>query len=263
MEQHLLLTCDLDGTIIFERDIAAADIAAIQQWRAAGHIAVCNTGKSLKATQHALQGKGLEFDYYILYTGAVLTDHNFTVLREHHLDERVVQNILELLQDRSGIGVYATTLDGPDQQIFYTIPPELGTDILQTSVPSSPETLRSHRVIGIPIWVPDTMQCPQLLTELQETFGAVADVHQNQDFIDIVPCGANKGIGLKELEDYLADQGISTVTYSLGDSFNDLDMHAQADYSSAFDHSPLAVKEAADTVSGTAAEYILKILDEL
>lgn len=261
MSHHKLITVDLDGTVLFERKMSEADAAAINRWQEAGNIAVCNTGKSLRATQHALSQIPVHFDYYVLYTGAVIADKDYRVLVENQIDKDVVQEILEFLHPQQGIAVYATTIEQTDQRIFYSVPESLATDILQTCIDGSPAGLQRQHVIGIPIWAPDAAQCTELLEQLRQRFGAVVDVHQNQDFIDIVPAGANKGVGLQALLDYLAEQDITATTYSLGDSYNDLDMHAAADYGTAFPHSPEVVKEAAGRVSATAAEYINAILD--
>lgn len=257
-----LLSSDLDGTIIFERSISDADIAALQAWRNAGHLAVCNTGKSLVATKHALAAYSITFDYYVLFTGAVICDKDFKIIMEHHIATEVVQEILATLETQSDIGVYATTLETPDQQIFYTVDPTLQTDILQTSIPGSPRELESQKVIGIPIWAPNTTQGAALYTQLQKQFGDVVDIHKNQDFIDIVPPRANKGTGLKQLLEYLSKLGMHPETYSLGDSYNDLDMHAVATHAAAFDHSPEQVKHSADTITDTAAAYLYNILEQ-
>lgn len=263
MKQQKLLASDLDGTIIFERAISAADAAAISRWQDAGHLAVCVTGKSLRATQHALSGFGVRFDYYVLYTGAVLTDADFRVLQEDHLPQQVVADVLHRLEGEPGIAVYATTLESPDLEVFSSVPPEVATDILQISQPICVAALLERTVIGIPIWVPqDPEHCTALLESLKAEFGEVLDVHQNQDFLDIVPRETNKGRGLTLLSEYLAEQGVSVESYSMGDSYNDLDMHAWADHATALPHSPLEVQQAAGQVSDSAAAFIEQILGD-
>ena len=82
-----LLSSDLDGTIIFDRAIGPDSIQAIHQWQQAGNIAVCSTGKSIEATRFALRDSGLEFDYNVLYTGAVLVSSDYSVLRASTLPD--------------------------------------------------------------------------------------------------------------------------------------------------------------------------------
>ena len=69
-----LMAFDLDGTLLFDREIEPANVQAIHRWQQAGNIAVCATGKSIFATKLALDTADVTFDYNVLYTGAVVTD---------------------------------------------------------------------------------------------------------------------------------------------------------------------------------------------
>lgn len=258
----LLLASDLDGTIIFNRAIGDQDAAALAAWRAAGHLAVCATGKSLDATQHALAGQGVTFDYYVLYTGAVVTDGNYQILSEQHLPLQLVHEVLGFLEGIPNLGVYATTLGGPDRSLTSTLPEGSHTDIIQSFLPLNLSELDHHRFVGIPIWVADNEEViARLLAELTEAFGGQADIHQNQDFLDIVPKGSTKAAGLQRLKEHLAATGVQVRSFAMGDSFNDVDMHHWADHSASFPHSPLAVQEATTVVTPSAADYITALLE--
>lgn len=69
-----LMAFDLDGTILFNRAVEPANERAIARWQAEGNLAVSCTGKSIFATQLALEPTAIRFDYHVLYTGAVITD---------------------------------------------------------------------------------------------------------------------------------------------------------------------------------------------
>lgn len=59
------------------------------------------------------------------------------------------------------------------------------------------------------------------------------EVHRNQDFLDIVPTGSDKGIGLQRLlADAFADADVDLWT--IGDSWNDIGMHQVADHAVCF-----------------------------
>ena len=66
-----LMAFDLDGTILFNRAVEPANEQAIARWQAEGNLAVSCTGKSIFATQLALNPTAIRFDYHVLYTGAV------------------------------------------------------------------------------------------------------------------------------------------------------------------------------------------------
>ena len=172
-----LLSSDLDGTIIFDRAIGPDSIQAIHQWQQAGNIAVCSTGKSIEATRFALRDSGLEFDYNVLYTGAVVTDKHYNVLMSHTLPSALVSELVQKLSEEQGISVFATTLDTNDVRLYSSIPPELSTDILQYFDPLKYEDIPHHTFVGIPIWVSagdETEKTIQRLhTWILDTYGDV------------------------------------------------------------------------------------------
>ena len=63
-----LMAFDLDGTILFNRAVEPANEQAIARWQAEGNLAVSCTGKSIFATQLALNPTAIRFDYHVLYT---------------------------------------------------------------------------------------------------------------------------------------------------------------------------------------------------
>ena len=96
--------------------------------------------------------------------------------------------------------------------------------------------------------------------DLTRRWEGVLDCHRNQEFLDVVPAGATKGAGLRALLDGpLAGQDIEVWT--IGDSWNDLDMHAVADHAVALPWSPPEVTAACETTVGSMAELITTILE--
>ena len=57
-----MLSGDIDGTILFDRAISPADVAAMRRWRAAGNLLVMNTGRSISALRSALAGFDVDYD---------------------------------------------------------------------------------------------------------------------------------------------------------------------------------------------------------
>ena len=85
--------------------------------------------------------------------------------------------------------------------------------------------------------------------------GEVA-VAQNQDYIDLMAPGRSKGSGILQLLDELRLPRESLQLYTFGDSWNDLPMHAIADTSHSFHHSPAEVRAATDRVIGSVSEVL-------
>lgn len=260
-----LLSSDLDGTLIFDRAISGDTIAAIDAWQNAGHLAVCATGKSIAATKHALRPSNLEFDFYVLYTGAVITDKDYNILMSTTLPTELVVEIVGRLSGEPGMGVFATTLDTNDVRLASTIPPELTTDIVQYFDPMPISDIRNHTFVGIPLWINAGAATEDSIARIhawiRDQYGDVVDCHRNQDFLDIVPANCTKRTGLEWLMGHLRDTTSATYeTYSLGDSWNDIDMHQWADHSVSFPHSPVEIQQLTESVATTAASYIHEVL---
>jgi len=122
-----MLSVDIDGTILFDRAISLADAAAMRRWREAGNLLVMNTGRSISALRSALDGFDVDYDYAVLYTGAVLTDGRAGVIEARTLPDGLIEEILDVLGREERITIFATTLDG-DLQLHDTL--GSGTDLL-------------------------------------------------------------------------------------------------------------------------------------
>lgn len=280
-----LLASDLDGTILFQRTMSNNDVASLKRWHsqepAGSHQLVCCTGKSLAATRYCIDQFGVPWDFYVIYTGAVVCDSDYRILHASTLGNDVMLEVWEFLSRVPGIAVYATTLDTEDVSLGESLPQGVATDMIQTFVPLDLARIPEHQFVGVPIWVPaEAAQVGTDIDDLQAQilarFGDVLDCHRNQDFLDIVPKGATKGSGLQWLLDYLgtgecagagegAVQGVQESAacdggrvelLTAGDSFNDLDMHRIADISASFPHSPAEVQAATTHVVGSMAEFI-------
>ncbi|WP_080796393.1 HAD family hydrolase [Corynebacterium pacaense] len=255
-----LMAFDLDGTLLFNGTIAPGALRAIRDWRSAGNLAVLATGKSIHATRQALEGIDIFFDDFVLYTGAVVTDSDFRVRHSSTISHEVLSGVVELLGGcDEQINVYATTLDTPDALILDRISTRT-TGILVNPRRMDPSEIPEHTFIGVPIWIPDN---EDLITRVQRSIAAEfpgVDCHRNQDFLDIVPGGATKGSGLQRLLDSMDGVSGGVETFTIGDSWNDLDMHRWADVSASFTYSPREVRAETTMVVDTAEEFIARVL---
>lgn len=248
-----LMAFDLDGTLIFNRSIEQANVEAISRWQDAGHLAVCSTGKSIFAVKAAFEQYSLDFDYYVLYTGAVVTDRDFKVLFKKTLDPQMVEDVVERLSAYKNIAVYTTTLDN-DFEVHNSVQGET-SNTLPYFTPLDRADLGRHEFVGIPIWVPEDEVRSEILGWILEEYGDVIDCHRNLDFLDIVPKDCTKATGLVWLEDnYFADTQLET--YSIGDSWNDLPMHEWAQHAASFTYSPQEVQDSTESVVAKTYEFI-------
>ena len=252
-----LLVTDLDATIVFDRSVSPADREAMARWRAAGNLLAVDTGKSSFATRDVLEPLGVVFDYGIVFTGAVLVDSSYQVLSARYLPDGVARDVATRTVDLPGVTTYATTIE--TDYILADNNDEISS-ILAVFESMTLEEMDSHRFIGVPLRVTDDALRDRLDHDLTQRWEGVLDCHRNQDFLDFVPAGATKGSGLRALLDGPLS-GREVEVWTIGDSWNDLDMHAVADHAVALPWSPPEVTAACETTAGSMAELITTILE--
>lgn len=279
-----LISTDLDGTIVFNGTISLRDREAMARWRAAGNLLVINTGRSVSALEHVVVPMGLEFDNAILYTGAAIVDEDIRVQCSTALPAGVVEDILDFVEGAPGVTVFTTGLD-EDLLIYDTI--GSGSELLTLFRPATRRELDGREVIGVPMRFTDPEMAARTETYLRRRWEGQAVGFRNQDFIDVVPASASKGEGLRRLVASLAeppagetdgrtgegafgeapvggsaglDVGPWTAepveTWSIGDSWNDISMHAAADHSYALPWSPPEVVAQCDGKVSSLADLI-------
>ena len=188
-----LMAFDLDGTLLFDREIEPANVQAIHRWQQAGNIAVCATGKSIFATKLALDTADVTFDYNVLYTGAVVTDAEYNILHAQTLSLAVVRACYERFKEEPGVALFATTLTHD-----YRLADNVGssTNILPEFLPLAESEIDTQDYVGVPLWIPEDDARERAYRWILEEFGDSVDCHKNQDFLDIVPQRCTKATGL-------------------------------------------------------------------
>ena len=274
-----LISTDLDGTIVFNGTISLRDREAMARWRAAGNLLVINTGRSVSALEHVVVPMGLEFDNAILYTGAAIVDADIRVQCSTALPAGVVEDILDFVEGAPGVTVFTTGLD-EDLLIYDTI--GSGSELLTLFRPATRRELDGREVIGVPMRFTDPEMAARTETYLRRRWEGQAVGFRNQDFIDVVPASASKGAGLRQLVESLAEPPAAEMsgeaseatvggsvglgvgsgplepveTWSIGDSWNDISMHAAADHSYALPWSPPEVVAQCDGTVSSLADLI-------
>ncbi|WP_103061691.1 HAD-IIB family hydrolase [Actinomyces qiguomingii] len=259
-----LIATDLDGTVLFDRRVHPADLKAMQRWREAGNLLVVDTGKSVFATRKTLTPVGLDFDYAVTFTGAVLIDGDYQVLSARYLPDGVAHEIAVFLQGIDGLTVFGTTMEADHilSDTYHETSP-----ILEIFLPMDLAQMRRHRFIGVPMRVRDDVVRDRIVADLTARWADRIEVVRNQEFLDVVPAGATKGAGLTDLVGLLTGAngplpGERIETWTVGDSWNDIPMHAVADHAICLPWSPPDVVAACERSVGSMAELIDGILGE-
>lgn len=246
---------DFDGTLHHPpHGFDPADIAAIDAWRQAGHLVISATGRSRTALARGMAGSTLTFDYQVLSNGASATDGaNRELLYGHEISGDILRAVLAEFGDRDGLAIFGTTLGRVDG-VFAN---NTGTthDFTAHFEPMLLSDAPNHQFAVIPIWVPDDAGLRAEVVSWATTLGSV-EVAQNQDYIDLMAPGRSKGSGIQELFGVLGIDRAEVELFTFGDSWNDLTMHALADHSHSFPHSPADVQAATDRVIGSVSEVL-------
>ena len=290
-----LISTDLDGTIVFNGTISLRDREAMARWRAAGNLLVINTGRSVSALEHVVVPMGLEFDNAILYTGAAIVDEDIRVQCSTALPAGVVEDILDFVEGAPGVTVFTTGLDedlliydtiGSGSELLTLFRPATRRELDGREVIGVPmrftdpemaartETYLHRRWEGqavgfrnqdfidvVPASASKGEGLRRLVASLAEPPAGDADGVSGTgaasgagaaptDEASEMPVGGSAGI----------DVGPGTAelveTWSIGDSWNDISMHAAADHSYALPWSPPEVVAQCDGTVSSLADLI-------
>ena len=290
-----LISTDLDGTIVFNGTISLRDREAMARWRAAGNLLVINTGRSVSALEHVVVPMGLEFDNASLYTGAAIVDADIRVQCSTALPAGVVEDILDFVEGAPGVTVFTTGLDedlliydtiGSGSELLTLFRPATRRELDGREVIGVPmrftdpemaartETYLRRRWEGqavgfrnqdfidvVPASASKGEGLRRLVASLAEPPAGEAD--------GVSGTGAASGAGeapTGEASEVTASgsAGIDVgslspepvETWSIGDSWNDISMHAAADHSYALPWSPPEVVAQCDGTVSSLADLI-------
>ena len=290
-----LISTDLDGTIVFNGTISLRDREAMARWRAAGNLLVINTGRSVSALEHVVVPMGLEFDNAILYTGAAIVDEDIRVRDSTALPAGVVEDILDFVEGAPGVTVFTTGLDedlliydtiGSGSELLTLFRPATRRELDGREVIGVPmrftdpemaartETYLHRRWEGqavgfrnqdfidvVPASASKGEGLKRLVASLAEPPAGEADRVSGTgsasgagaaptDEASEMPVGGSAGLGVESLPPEPVE------TWSIGDSWNDISMHAAADHSYALPWSPPEVVAQCDGTVSSLADLI-------
>ena len=290
-----LISTDLDGTIVFNGTISLRDREAMARWRAAGNLLVINTGRSVSALEHVVVPMGLEFDNAILYTGAAIVDEDIRVRDSTALPAGVVEDILDFVEGSPGVTVFTTGLDedlliydtiGSGSELLTLFRPATRRELDGREVIGVPmrftdpemaartETYLHRRWEGqavgfrnqdfidvVPASASKGEGLRRLVASLAEPPAGEADGVSGTGAASgageaptgeasEAPVGGSAGI---DVGPWTAEP---VETWSIGDSWNDISMHAAADHSYALPWSPPEVVAQCDGTVSSLADLI-------
>ena len=237
----LSLISDYDGTLFFSRkkpQIRKEDIEKIHAFQKNHLFGLC-TGRPWVGVS-ALKDYGIECDFYILTSGALILDKNQNVIYEKNIKRATIQS---LLNEAKG---FQNAIQA--KSALYTMHKKNSYPMEQTIIHSLDEM--TEEAVGFSIATNNEEEAKNICKKINETYDVVA--LQNRNCIDIVSKECSKGNAVKYIRKYLHLDHIGAI----GDSYNDIDMLEEADLAFTFRSSPDKVKSVSNHIVNGVNEAI-------
>lgn len=239
------LASDFDGTLFFleEGGFREDDLKAIKKFQKEGHLFGICTGRPLEGTT-ALTKDIIDFDYYIVSSGAMILDKNYRVLYKNCMSRDIMTDIYNHYKDEVNVFIQA------NHSVYAFDVTEM--DLPQIHI-SSLDEIEGDNIFGVSINAINEENAHRICQEIKRLFDV--DAFQNKEFIDVVPKNCSKGLAIQKAKELL---NINIIA-GIGDNYNDLPMLEMADYSFTFHESPNLVKEKANSIVSSVKEAIQEL----
>ena len=234
---------DLDGTLVFDREVKDKDKEAIHMFQKKNMFGIC-TGRPVCSL---FDIEDIPFDFYIVSSGALLLDRNKKMIEEHIIDKNLAKDIFNYYVNKATIIVQTNDLHHFYATGVYNNP-------LLTLI-NSFEDIGDLKVYSISLIFDTNKEAASYVSDVQKRYPMVSG-YQNKNVIDIVLKGISKGTGVTAIKKHFnADEMLG-----IGDSYNDLPLFKASDHSFTFHSSPDSVKEEVNDVVESVSEAIYKVI---
>ena len=243
-----LFACDFDNTLYrWEKEdrLSHYDTEAIAEFRRSGGLFGVCTGRSLKGITVPCEGI-VDFDFYILASGALILDGSFNVIYKSCADRELIKEIFRKYgsEDLSIIHANDTVYSFND---FYE---------LQTQI-SSFDEIEGDSFYGISIALDSRDDVLKLCDRINREYSGLVCAFANAHIADIVSEGCSKGEALAKVKGYFEADYIA----SMGDSYNDVPMFKYSDAAFTFPSSVDEVRNEADFLVESVGDAVYKVLE--
>ncbi len=249
-----LLASDLDGTLVNYGKVSEIDKQSILKLREQNHFFGVSTGRPYNGVSFLKEEYKIDLDFYVLLNGAFILDRNLNVLKHDRIPFKVVNEIFERYKECKLLGIdegYETTILVGNSDYSW------GNTYFRNI-----DEVRGHEcsLISIDFSNRGIDEILRIYDEINRDFSDYVVAYRNFKYVDVVPKGCSKGLGVKTIADKL---GVNlNDVYVIGDSFNDAAMFEITKNSFTFPRVEENLKEKAnfivDSVSQCIEQYILK-----
>lgn len=247
-----LLASDFDNTLWFFDHMKKEDVKAIHQFQKQGHLFGLCTGRAKKGIIEPSLPYHIQYDFYILLSGALILNKDLEVIFEKKIPYYIVKEVAAFLNDIDISIVY--------NHQMYKLYPSGRKDMRCIDIQSLDELNTEYiDAFSFHYEKEKIKEAAKATQAINEKFGDKITAFQNNEHIDIAAKGCSKGAGIRIIQDYfhLPPENI----YGIGDSWNDLPMLNQVTHSFTFTYAPLEVQKQSQYIVHSLSEAI-KMLEE-
>ncbi len=233
---------DFDGTLYFmfeDEPLKKDDVTAIENFREMGNLFGVCTGRSLRGITDVVED--IEFDFYILASGALIVDKDLKLISRTCIPYGTMKDIYEKYENDVKIIIQAN-------DTVYCLQEKRPLQIFIQDI----EEMKESAIYGLSFGTNSPELAKKIAGEVNECYGDEIVAFANVKNVDIVSKKCSKGKALKIVKDYY---GIEQMA-GIGDSFNDIPMLEQADFTYTFPYAPKEVQQRVDKIVNTVSEAI-------
>ena len=215
----MIICADFDGTIYFRNDEqqTAANFAAIEKWRQAGHVFVLATNRGMGSVSRVLPDWKEYFDFLILDSGGKIINAKSELIWANTFEPETLKRMLAVAENsetKPKIAFYGAenddfTLEMPNSPLT-KIRFWFKNDA--EAISFAPKEINSRAFV----WSHDTTFC----WSPTDTFKGYYAV------VDVAPEATNKAVAVRSL---LKTQGLPEPVITVGDNINDFEMLKEFD----------------------------------
>lgn len=238
------LASDFDGTFYFmsqPEPMKKYDIDAIKEFQAQGQLFGFCTGRPIYGVLDYLDNQ-IAADFYITNSGATIHDKYLNLLFEKVISKEITDALISYgLEHQYSVDFH---MNGK----FYTF--GKSTSFITDEIYSLDEIYGNVHSVSYDAKTEENAE--ELAKHMNNRFHRQIAAFRNKQYVDIVPFGCSKGLGIDTIRNMLK---IDTFA-GIGDSMNDLPMLEKADVPFTFPYAPKILQEKSRYIVNSVAEAI-------
>ncbi len=257
-----ILFSDVDGTLFRSgQSLSSKNDEALCRFQNRGHtIAIC-TGRNYFEMQSVLRKTHFVYDYLVLNNGALIMDHEGHVIYEKKISFSTGKAIIERIRQETGM--WSWFCDGHKnlgRNDTTCLEVGLEKDHQEVDLACFDQYLQADhfQIICLNQENQQIDQTQKVVAWVESHFSNEVTCFFNEYYVDIVPSGCSKGLGIDQLLSILPETFDQVI--AIGDSYNDESMIERADIGATFTYAPQEIQQKADIVVDYVYELLEKVL---